>query len=124
MPTSGRVVDPHVFFEVRHVLNQFVKGDTDGGASAPGLRFGRAEDEILSFLRLGSVISEAVNQPLDLPLVRDQHFADDAETAGLPQRDQSEWIDVNDQWNLADASLRLTPRASGESLAGIGIEDE
>jgi hypothetical protein len=96
MPTSGRVVDPHVFLEVRHVVNQIIKGDTDGDTSTPGPRLDRAEDQILRSLRLGSVICEAVNQSLDFRLVRDQHIAHDAETTGLPQCDEADRIDMND----------------------------
>lgn len=80
------VVDPHVGFKVRHVGNNLLNRHTAGNTLTPRSGFEGAEDQILS--PLGAATPEAVDQPIDFGLVRDQHVAHDAKTAGLPERDQ------------------------------------
>ena len=78
----------HVGLEVRHLIPHLLNRHRTGQTLTPGLRFECAEDQVLS--PFGMVTSQAVDQVVHFGLVRNQHLAYDAESARLPQHDQSD----------------------------------
>ncbi len=120
-PMPRRDIHSHIGLEVRHGV-RLVSGHAAGKTSAPCPRVKCAEDQVLS--RADSVTPEAVDQVVHFGLVGNQHLADDAEAAGLPEQHQSDGVDVDDERHLADARFRLAARAPSERLVPMRIEQK
>ena len=115
-------VHSHIGFEVRHGAHYLVNCHAAGEALTPCPRLKCAEDQVLA--PSDSVIPEAVDQAVHFTLMRNQHLADDAEAASLPQQHESDRIDVYDERHLADARLRFAARAPSERLVRVRIKKE
>jgi hypothetical protein len=123
IPAAGPILDIHVGFEVRHVLNQFVNHHTGRQASPPHSRIDRANYQVP---RRGHyrLTDRGRYQRLNFGLMDDHELALDAQTACLPENHKPHPIDVNDERDLTDSRFRLTPGALREASIYAGIEHE
>ena len=107
---AWRDVNPHVRFEVRHVVPHLVNRYAAGHAFTPGLRVERAENQVRR--RAWTISRERVDQAIHLCFVDDERLADDAQTARLAQEHQSDRIAVNHEHQLT-AGIAVAARRRG-----------
>lgn len=119
---AGLDIHSHAGLEVRHGAGHFVAGDGGRQASAPRPHVKSAEDHVLS--RITSVTPKAIDHVVHFGFAHNEHLADDAKAASLPQQHQSEGVDVDDEHHLADARFRRAARAPGERLVPMRIQEK
>jgi len=61
---------------------------------------------------------------LNFMLVSNKQIAIGTIATGVIQRDQVQWVDMNEQGDLALASFVLTEWTTGKSFAGIRVENK